>query len=298
MWFGACGYADDICLLANNRFVLQKMVTICESFGKEHNLIFSTDPTPAKSKTKCVMFCGNNSSNYPLPVTLDGKQLPWVQKTEHLGHILHQNLSMESDSYRAKASFMTRSSDCRDSLHFAESEQRVQAIQLYCSDAYGALLYDFRSEYAESLFKAWNIQVRLAWDVPPTTHTWLVEGYFCDRMKSLKNQVLGRYPKFVQKLLDSPSKEIRFLSRILLSDRRSQLNKNVYYLSTVTNVNILDYPIYKYKQLLPRKSVPASDQWRLGLLTSLLNARKTKNFNFLNLNKAQCQDMINSLCSS
>ena len=134
--------------------------------------------------------------------------------------------------------------------------------------------------------------------MPPTTHTWLVEGYFCDRMKSLKNQVLGRYPKFVQKLLDSPSKEIRFLSRILLSDRRSQLNKNVYYLSTVTNVNILDYPIYKYKLLLPRKSVPASDQWRLGLLTSLLNARKTKNFSFLNLNRTQCQDMINSLCSS
>ena len=101
MWFGACGYADDICLLANNRLVLQKMVTICEDFGRENNLMFSTDPTPAKSKTKCVMFCGNNSGNYPLPVLLDGKQLPWVKKAEHLGHILHQNLSMESDSCRA-----------------------------------------------------------------------------------------------------------------------------------------------------------------------------------------------------
>ena len=119
-----------------------------------------------------------------------------------------------------------------------------------------------------------------------------------DKMKSLKNQILSRYPKFVQKLLDSPSKEIRFLSRVLLSDRRSQLNKNVHYLSRVTNVNILEYPIFKYKQLLPRKSVPACDQWRLRLLSSLLHARKTKNFSFLNLNKDQCQDMINSLCSS
>ena len=105
---------------------------------------------------------------------------------------------------------MTRSSDLRDSLHFAEPQQRVQAIQLYCSDAYGALLYDFRSDYADSLFKAWNIQVRLAWNVPLTTHTWLVEveGYFCDKMQSLKNQILSRYPKFVKKLLESPSKEI------------------------------------------------------------------------------------------
>ena len=109
---------------------------------------------------------------------------------------------------------------------------------------------------------------------------------------------MGRYPKFVKKLLDSPSKEVRFLSRVLLSDRRSQINKNVYYLSSVTSVNILEYPLYKYKQLLPRKSVPVSDQWRLGLLSALLNARKSKNFFSLNLNKSQCQDMIDSLCSS
>ena len=195
---------------------------------------------------------------------------------------------------------MTRSSDLRDSLHFAEPQQRVQAIQLYCSDAYGALLYDFRSDYADSLFKAWNIQVRLAWNVPLTTHTWLVEveGYFCYKMQSLKNQILSRYPKFVKKLLESPSKEIWLLSRVLLSDRRSQLNKNVHYLSSITNVNILEYPIYKYKQLLPRKLVLVSDKWRVGLLTSLLHARKTKEFSFLNLNQTQCQDMINSLCSS
>ena len=62
--------------------------------------------------------------------------------------------------------------------HFAEPLQKVEAIQLYCSDAYGALLYDFASDYADSLFKAWNIQVRLALYIPPTTHTWLVEGYF------------------------------------------------------------------------------------------------------------------------
>ena len=86
---------------------------------------------------------------------------------------------------------------------------------------------------------------------------------------------MSRYPKFVKKLFDSPSKEIRFLGRILLSDRRSQLNRNVYHLSSVTNVNILEYPIYKYKQLLPRKSVPVSDQWRLCLLSTLLNARNS-----------------------
>ena len=48
VWFGACAYADDLCLLAPNSIVLQKMVTMCQKYGEEHNLVFSTDPVPGK----------------------------------------------------------------------------------------------------------------------------------------------------------------------------------------------------------------------------------------------------------
>ena len=66
MWYGACGYADDLILLAPNRQVLQQMVTICERYGAAHNLVFSTDPVPAKSKTKCLLFCGRkNKVTFP-----------------------------------------------------------------------------------------------------------------------------------------------------------------------------------------------------------------------------------------
>ena len=56
VWFGACAYADDIVLLSNNRDTLQKMVNVCQQYGADHNLTFSTDPDPKKSKTKCVLF--------------------------------------------------------------------------------------------------------------------------------------------------------------------------------------------------------------------------------------------------
>ena len=108
MWFGCCAYADDLCLMASNRDVLQKMVTICQDYGYEHNLVFSTDPDPKKSKTKCV-----NYSTYKqqCPVILDGKPLPWVDRVEHLGHIFQSNGSMEADACRARASFMSRADD-------------------------------------------------------------------------------------------------------------------------------------------------------------------------------------------
>ena len=44
VWVGAALYADDIFLVAASRFALQQMVAECESYTREHNLEFSTDP--------------------------------------------------------------------------------------------------------------------------------------------------------------------------------------------------------------------------------------------------------------
>ena len=76
---GATAYADDLLLLAPVRNVLAEMVRVCEEYGQSHNMVFSTDPVPALSKTKCMFFCGKtNGVQYPDPVYLDGKVLPWA----------------------------------------------------------------------------------------------------------------------------------------------------------------------------------------------------------------------------
>ena len=85
----------------------------CSQGGKDQvhrvKTVFSTDPNPNRSKTKCILFSGNSSRvRNPDPVMLDGKDLPWVEKCEHLGHVFSQSLSMESDSRVARSSFMKR----------------------------------------------------------------------------------------------------------------------------------------------------------------------------------------------
>ena len=100
LWMGACCFADDLCLLAPNPQVLQKMVKICENFAKEHNIVFSTSQNVKQSKTKCIAFGGKAVSDLP-PIKLDGMSLPWVDEVEHLGHTLHKSLSMSYDARRA-----------------------------------------------------------------------------------------------------------------------------------------------------------------------------------------------------
>ena len=138
-WYGAMGYADDLILLAPNREVLQRMVLECEKYGKEHNLVFSTDPVPALSKTKCMYFCGRTTNvQYPAQVQLDGKSLPWVQHALHLGHTLHQTVSMDKDCHGARAAFIAKSVDAREQFAFAKPQQVMKMVQILCCDAYGS----------------------------------------------------------------------------------------------------------------------------------------------------------------
>ena len=58
VYMGAFGFCDDMLLLAPTRGGMQIMLDTCQRFARKCNLQFSTDPNPAKSKTKCIFVCG------------------------------------------------------------------------------------------------------------------------------------------------------------------------------------------------------------------------------------------------
>ena len=69
VWVGAAGYADDLILMAPSRTAMSLMLEKCEQYAKDHNLVFSTDPDPKKSKTKCLYMTGT-TRNVMYPVKL------------------------------------------------------------------------------------------------------------------------------------------------------------------------------------------------------------------------------------
>ena len=114
----------------------------------------------------------------------------------------------------------------------------------------------------------------------------------------MRVQTYTRYGNFVKKLSTSPSKDIRFLRKILLNDPRSTIWKNVWYLNNITNMNILVVGKAQVRSTIPVSPIPALDQWRVGLLNVLLETRTSKNYSNLNLSKKQFDEMLESLCKS
>ena len=297
-WYGASGYADDIILLAPNREVLQRMLSVCEAYADTHNLVFSTDPVPAKSKTKCIYFCRRPGKvQYPDPVQLGGAALPWVEGADHLGHRLHQMTNMSNDCQRARATYIRKTVEIREQLSFAHPVEILKALQVLSTDAYGSMVWDLSCDQAEQYFKSWNTCIKLVYGVPRSTFTYLVEGFLAGDQVSLRNQVLSRYPGFYRSRLNSSSKEVRNLARIVSRYHRSTTYRNLKYLERLTKLRHPEfYTAFKIKEALPVQTVPVGEQWRLGLLTSLLKI-KIEKFIRVEDDKHICV-MIDSLAST
>ena len=125
---GVVVYADDILLMAPTRGSMQMVLEKCQTNAAEHNIMFSTDPNPSKSKTKCIFVCGSRKNLVkPAPLTLCGRELPWVAIATHLGHELHETGTMEHDALAKQAIFIDNSLEIREAFAFAS---RVKSCQL------------------------------------------------------------------------------------------------------------------------------------------------------------------------
>ena len=219
LWVGAVAFADDLLLMAPSRAGMAKMLEICEKYAKKMNLFFSTDPNPAKSKSKSIYMTGPGLHHLPKPVPLKlyGQDLPWVRHATHLGHELHEDANLDFDCRRKRAIFIDNSLSIRETFKFANEEQVLKAVQTYCCDFYGSMLWNLYGEQAGQFYRCWNTCTKLCWELPRSTHTYFVDNILSCGFSSIRQQVINRYGKFFRFLLASPSKEVAVISRIVAS---------------------------------------------------------------------------------
>ena len=134
------------------------MVKLCEKFASKKNLMFSTDPDPSKSKTKCIVFAKKARDRQNIsPVLLNGLPLPWVGQVKHLGNVLQSDNSMKVDLALKRGRFIGKVNSLLQEFHYVDPSVFIKIMTIFTTSFYGSGLWDLQSSECDRLFKSWNL---------------------------------------------------------------------------------------------------------------------------------------------
>ena len=208
---------------------------------------------------------------------------------------------MTTDIKIKRAKFIDKSTEIRETFSFADPVQILQAVNIYCCDHYGSMSWDLQSKIANQYFNSWSTCVKLAWEVPRDTHSYFLD-YLSGNLVAIKRDILGRYVGFYQSLLNSPSREVNILARIVFKDIRTTTARNLRFLEQETGgVTWPELPRKIKGRLQERQPVvPREDQWRVQYLGKLLEERDILRYEGLEGSKEVelVQGLIDSLCTN
>ena len=111
-------------------------------------------------RQSALFFSSKKSARDTAPVTLDGKNLPWVKKISHLGCTLESDNSMRTDLICKRGPFIGKANSLLQEFHYTSPETMFKLVDTYATSCYGSPLWDLTSNEAEKLYKSWNELVR------------------------------------------------------------------------------------------------------------------------------------------
>ena len=211
------------------------MLHICENFSDEHSMVFSTDPIPSKSKSKCLMFSRDKTVEQILPVKLNGDNLPWVETAKHLGNHLSSKLDLSTFSPETRTDLLSKRAIFYDKVHqiqqqfgYYEPQLVLKLLCVYATALYGSPLWQLYSDEHSKLNRSWNTAVKIIWDLPHATHTRFLES-LCP-VPHLESVLTGRAIGFLQNLKNSNKDLTKLLFHSCSVDLSSVTGRNMNFL--------------------------------------------------------------------
>ena len=234
--------------------------------------------------------------NLPKPLKLNGKTLPWVSHAAHLGHEIHQSVSMDFDTRIKRAQFIENCIQIREMFSFAHPEQILKAVKIYALHLYGSMFWNFDHNSTGMYCRSWNTNIKLTFDVPRETHTYIVENCLASEYKPVIQEMYSRYIKFLNSLKTSASIEVQHLFSVVSNEVQSTTGGNIYTIIKRTGLNPLEILPFHMRASVLKKEVPENENWRINLLAKYLERRKELNSLFLETK--EISSLIESLCKT
>ena len=96
-YFGALGYAAHLTLLSPSVNALTKSITMCEIFANEYSVMFNAKKTDGIQFGQQLELC---------EIKLNGQVINWRTSVKHLGNVVDNSLSDQSDCRSKRAIVM------------------------------------------------------------------------------------------------------------------------------------------------------------------------------------------------
>ena len=300
IYLGALGYADDIILMSPSRESLQLMLMICQEFADKHSMLFSTNPNPNLSKTKCMIFSRKMKQTIP-KVKLNGESLPWVDSAKHLGNNLTVKLQSNpigmdtsSDLLQKRAIFYQKVHELKQAFSFYDPSMICELIKIFGMSFYGSPLWTLNSEEHLKLNRSWNTTVKIVFDLPFQTHKRFVES-LCD-VPHLQSILHGRYIGFVENLKKSQKPEMKLLFNMCENNQHSNTGQNLNFLKSTYSLNSLEELIQNKHSIKKIRVNPLEEgeDWKPNMIKEICLAKK--GFIDIGLEDEILEDLLNSIC--
>ena len=193
------------------------------------------------------------------PVILGTKPLPTVLQWPHLGVMIStSDESFESDLDDKRKILIGKISSLQQELGDQDPAVFVKLVQIYFLHLYGSSLWDIYSENSTKLWTAWHKFVKITFDLPFATHTYLLNDIIqCDHIKLM---VIKRFLKFQRRLAMSSNPYIKVLLRHQTNDWRSSYGRNIMNIcrdAQAADINSIDI------NMIQVNPVPVGEEWRL-----------------------------------
>ena len=265
-YYGILGYSDDILLLAPTISALKQMLKTCEKFAVQHNLQFSTNLVPAKSKCKCIAF-GCSTEELPNLVLCNNK-LPWVNTIKHLGTVLTNDKEiLGKDVMQKRAAYVSRNNELLQEFHFAHPKSLVKINHIYNSSYYGCVLWNYQSKEVERIDKSWNVSMRKLLRLPFNTHRYFLEPI--SQSTHARYLFYSRFLKFTDSLRLCQKAIVRNLYQKLKHDCRSNIGLNLRQILLLSGKSrIKDITPDGIKGLV-YVSIPSLDHWKIKIVKEI-----------------------------
>ena len=194
---GVYGYSDDNWLIAPSLDALQDMLNTCQEYALVHNLKFSTDQNPKKSKTKCMAFLKYERE---LPnLVLCGNPLPWVDSLVHLGSkVCRYSKGGRLDIRVKEAAYIQRNCSLNQEFSFTYPVSKISLNKIYNCHFSGGQLWNLFSPEAEKFYSTFNRSIKIMAEMPIAAHRYLIEPI--SSQKHMFVQPVQNYLGFIDRI--------------------------------------------------------------------------------------------------